>query len=172
MNGSDGGILMAGMTPEQIRGALELARLQDDFQKTVRRTEAALDDIATYLKETRRKRPAPSMMVQYVGFRDSHFLALVATFELANNEQERAQHDCLHRDKNLDSCIYCKAHTAMERYTSADPVPLPDEGIESPIGTTFTRGEMEGILADHFRGEYARALYDDCTECGKESDAA
>jgi len=164
---------MAKMTEREVADALESHRLGALHQDAVRRTEAALDEIAAYLKQTKRKRPAPTRMFQYVGFRDGHFMQLVAAFQEANEAQDRAQHDWLHRDKNLESCLYCKARTALHDFIAAGKGGSGDgSSVESPIGTWFTMEEMQELLAEHFRGEHDRAVYDDCFICEDEREAA
>jgi hypothetical protein len=158
------------MTEQEIADAVESSRLCAIHQDAVRRTEQALDDIGAYLKATKRKRPAPTMMFQYIGFRDSDFMRLVATFEEANEAQDRSQHDWLHRDKVIQACCYCKARTATVQYGAENGGPEGTNDIISPIGTAFAWEEMEILLTKHFQGAHERVIYDDCPECAKERD--
>lgn len=160
------------LTQEEIADALESNRLGGIHQQAIKEREAVLDDIAAYLKETKRKRPAPTMAYQYIGFRDSKFRQMVAAFEDAQEHEDRTEHDWLHRNETKpESCCYCKANATLREYVNADDGG-GSETVTSPIGTTFTWQEMEALLSEHHRGEHSRAIYDDCPLCGEERDAA
>lgn len=78
------------MTPEERAAFLARYEVQAKHQRTVKAYEASLDAILGYLKTTRRKRTAPTMLYQYPGFFRDELLRLVQDFERAYEAQEAA----------------------------------------------------------------------------------
>jgi hypothetical protein len=66
-----------------------------------------LDEIAAYLKASKRRRPRPEMMYQYIGYRQPVMLELIERLKRRQLAEDQAQHAWLHSDKAVKGCLDC-----------------------------------------------------------------
>lgn len=87
----------ADMTEQEKQAARDNNRRQLAHQAAIKVKEAALDALQSYLKERKRKRPAPTMAFQYIGFDIEEFNKLVAMVQAAEEEQDWTERCWLNR---------------------------------------------------------------------------